>query len=433
MEAYVRAALALIGKRVHEQSSSVPTSQDDYFFARFASLKEIEGLPEYQRCLEELNRDQRISEQLDVMIGTNGRRSRSPSAHQLLAQIPDMGMGEGGYVFDAEHFDGEYKAFEEAYYSSNISYEVIAPLQGLLIDEPLDLDEDLRITWLKDGDINPYRGPGAEARARDPLRAKLCMLRTVCHLPKVVGDDIEIDVEAAKIDELKREEVNDRVEQVVGALRLCGIESVFPTAILHRTSQWSFGHDRVFPGRFQPDIHFATQADGRWMQSFKQFWHSLRAEGVKRRKFLDLAIRRYSYAHERHRLEDKIIDLLIAAESLFLSDYNKDDPYIGEIRYRLSLRAALFTETGGEARKKVFRQMRAAYDLRSTIAHGGDVTKVKIPKRAEGGSTPLEEFVWTIQAYMRFAICKAVGLAASPDTPTELVRWDELIFNADGK
>lgn len=58
------------------------------------------------------------------------------------------------------------------------------------------------------------------------------------------------------------------------------------------------------------------------------------SEGIEKRKFLDVAIRRFGYAHERPRLEDKIIDLIIGAEALFLSDYSKDS-YFGEIRYRL--------------------------------------------------------------------------------------------------
>jgi hypothetical protein len=41
----------------------------------------------------------------------------------------------------------------------------------------------------------------------------------------------------------------------------------------------------------------------------------------------------------------------------------------------------------------------------------------------------LEEFVWTIQEYMRVAIRKAVNLAVQPDTPKSLVNWDELIFS----
>jgi hypothetical protein len=119
---------------------------------------------------------------------------------------------------------------------------------------------------------------------------------------------------------------------------------------------------------------------------------------------------------------------MISAEALFLADYNKDS-YFGEIRYRLSLRAALFLTTERESQKTVFRWMRAAYDLRSKLAHGGEGHSTKLPKRADGSEVNLEEFVAAIQAYIRIALVKAINLAKDPTAPPNLVEWDELVFS----
>jgi hypothetical protein len=433
IEAYVRAAMGFIVKKALTEATSSELSDDDFFFTRVKCAGDLANLPEYQPCLEALTGDSVIAGQLDIMAGTNSRRSRAPSAEQLMRDILDLGINDGRYEFDAEHFAREYATFEEAYYSPDILYEVVAPLQGLLIDTPVRLSDDLSIDHLKDGELNQDRRPRRDYTSGDPLEAKLCAVRSICRLPKVVGDDVEINLDATQKDDARRAEANDRVEQVVSALRLCGIESIFPAAIIHRTSRWSFGHDRVFPGRFQPDIHFSTQADGPWLSSFKQFWDEFQSEPVQKRRFLNTAVRRYSYAHERHRLEDKIVDLLIAAESLFLSDYKKDDPYIGEIRYRMSLRAAVFLGSDGESRRRIFRQMRAAYDLRSLVVHGGEAEKVKLPKQPDGSLPQIENFVWTVQEIVRVALHKAIGLAQRPETPASLVVWDELIFNVDGE
>jgi Apea-like HEPN len=107
-----------------------------------------------------------------------------------------------------------------------------------------------------------------------------------------------------------------------------------------------------------------------WEEAFRQFWINLQVEGVKNKHHLGEAIRRFSYCHERHRQEDKVIDLFIAAESLFMSD----DKYIGELKYRLSERASLFI--GGSdiaACRNIFRNMKVAYNLRSDIVHGNRV------------------------------------------------------------
>jgi hypothetical protein len=428
VQAYVQAALDFITKRAGTDATPPDAGEDYFFFTRLSAGAKLTALPEYRSCREALLDDPQIAGQLDVLAGTSSRRSRSPTAEQLMLQIPDLGIRDGRYEFDTKHFELEYAAFEEAYYNPDILYEVVAPLQGLLIDGPVRLSDDLEISELKEGELSQGGRARRGTRSEAHEGGKPCAVRSICRLPKVIGDDVGIDLEESKRDEAKRAEANDRVGQVVNALRLCGIESVFPAAVIHRTSQWSFGHDRVFPGRFQPDIHFATKADGAWLSSFKQFWDGLQSEGVRKHKFLDVAVRRYSYAHERHRLEDKIVDLLVAAEALFLSDYNKADPYIGEIRFRMSLRAALFLNTNGESRRRVFRQMRAAYDLRSSIVHGGDTGKVKLPPQPDGSPTPVEDFVWTIQEYMRIALQKAIGLALLPETPMALVNWDELIF-----
>ncbi len=428
MKAYVRTALVFIVQRAHAQKSSSELNEEDLFFLRLAAGEDLARLPEYLPCLEALSSDPQIARQLDVMAGNNSRRSRSPSAEQLMKRILDLGIDNGRYKFDEEHFEHEYKAFEEAYYSPDLLYEVVAPLQGVLIDGPVSLSDDLEITQLRGDELNRNRRLRGRTRSGDPRELKLCAIRFSYRLPKIVGDDIDIDLEAAKKDDAKIAETNDRVEQVVNALRLYGVESVYPLAIIHRTNQWSFGHEQAFPGKFQPDIHFSTEVDVRWLNSFKQFWDVLQSGHIKNRKFLDVAIRRFSYAHERHRLEDKIVDLLIAADALFMSDYNKDDPYIGEIRYRLSLRAALFLGSSPDSQRMIFRQMRAAYDLRSKIAHGGDAENVKLPKQPDNTPTQLEDFVWTIQSYIRLALRKAIDLAVLPETPMDLVKWDELIF-----
>lgn len=430
MKAYVPAALNFIVQRAYEQASSSELSEDDYYFIRLNAADDLARLPEYSPCFEALIGDPKIAGQLDVMAGTNGRRSRSPSAEQLMRRIPDLGIKNGFYEFNEEHFEQEYGAFEEAYYSSDILYEVIAPLQGLLIDSPVKLSDDLEIIYLRDSKLNQDRRSRREAESGDPLDNKLCAIRTICRLPKILGE-VEPNPESWKEDEAKRAEANDRIEQVVSALRLHGVESVFPISIIHRTNQWSFGHDRAFPGRFWPDLYFSMEVDRAALNSFKQFWDILQSKQIKKRKFLDVAMRRFSYAHERHRLEDRIVDLMIAAESLFLSDYDKENQYIGEIKYRLSLRAACFLDSNRESQVRIFRQMKGAYDLRSKIAHGGDAENVKLPKHADESPTQLQEFVLMIQVYIRLALRKAIDLAVLQNTPKALVEWDELIFNVE--
>ncbi len=430
MKSYVAAAIELV---VLEFTSRPLSSLDNeaFFFARLAATDEFTKLPEYQKCLDALKADSVICSQTETLAGTNsGRRSRTQSPEGLMRTVLDLGLNKEESANDPERFEREYPKFEEAYYCSEIVYDVIAPLPGISVSHPLRLADDLELVSLPLAELNSMvvsKGRSGE----DSFGDKVCVVRSECRLPKVIGEITQQSLQDREQDQARQCAVNDRIEQVINALRLSGIENAYQSVIIHRPSQWAFDQERFFPSRFQPDVFFVSNLEDQWLQGFAVFWGQLQSEGIEKRKFLEVSIRRLGYAHERPRLEDKIIDLMIAAEALFLSDYKKDS-YFGEIRYRLSLRAALFLANEPEAEKLVFRWMRAAYDLRSTLAHGGEVSHAKLPKRPDGSDVSVADFVATIQTYVRIALVKAINIAQEPTAPFHLVDWDQLVFSGRG-
>jgi len=349
-----------------------------------------------------------------------------------MTRVLDLGLRDGHGGFDAEYFEDEYARFEDAYYCPDIVYEVIAPLPGIAIARSMRLSDDLELTSVPVAELERTALKTKERSSGHQFHDNVCILRTECRLPKVVGDDHQPNPQARAKDQRTQRAVHDRIELVVNALRLAGIENAYSSAIIHRPSKWAFDQDRFFRGRFQPDLFYVSSLEGQWLDGFAQFWQSFQSAADKKRSFLDVAIRRFGYAHERQRAEDRIIDLMISAEALFLCDYGKDN-YVGEIRYRLSLRAALFLASEPESRRTVFKWMRDAYDLRSKLAHGGEISGVKLPKRPDGTAVDLEEFVSAIQTYLRSALVKAIHLVNDPSTPKHLVEWDALVFGTDVK
>jgi hypothetical protein len=81
----------------------------------------------------------------------------------------------------------------------------------------------------------------------------------------------------------------------------------------------------------------------------------------RKKELLSQAIRRFGFAAERHRIDDKIADLMIAAESLFLGGNGKLE---GEITYRLAVRAAFFVKAPQFLRRDVFDLVKRAYGSR---------------------------------------------------------------------
>ena len=428
MKCYVAIAGDLVARRVAQQVSQFQDDEDALFSTRLSMTDELQNLPEYQICLETLLSDSVITSQTEVLTGTNsGMRERSQSAEGLMTRVLELGTQEGHRDFDADYFESEYARFEEAYYCSEIVYEVIAPLPGITLARSLRLSDDLEITSIPVEELDRTARKMKRRSSGHPFHDKVCIVRTECRLPKVVGDDHQPNLEAREEDQRTQRAVHDRIEQVVNALRLAGIENAYSSAIIHRPSKWAFDQDRFFRGCVQPDLFYVSDREDQWLDGFEQFWPSFQSAAAKKRSFLDVAIRRFGYAHERQRAEDRIIDLMISAEALFFSDYNKNN-YIGEIRYRLSMRAALFLASESESQRTVFRWMRDAYDLRSKLAHGGDVSGTKLPKRLDGTVVDIEEFVGTIQTYIRLALVRAIHLVNDPSAPKHLVDWDELVF-----
>lgn len=83
-------------------------------------------------------------------------------------------------------------------------------------------------------------------------------------------------------------------------------------------------------------------------------------------QFPDLAYNRYMLALEKESFEDRLLDLWIALESLFVPDGKK-----GEIMYKLRLRIAYYFGNTFGQRKQIADFIKHSYNHRSEIVHSG--------------------------------------------------------------
>ena len=149
---------------------------------------------------------------------------------------------------------------------------------------------------------------------------------------------------------------------------------------------------------------------------------------ARRKRLIDVAVRRFSYALERDRPDDTLIDLVIAAESLFLGDAG-DPQERGELRFRFSLRAAFFLAPDIETRKRFFQFMRNAYDARSALVHGGEPDPRLF--RVFGQDLTLEQFIERLASELRKALHRAVEIRDAGSGG--LLNWDELVLRGGGQ
>ena len=133
-------------------------------------------------------------------------------------------------------------------------------------------------------------------------------------------------------------------------------------------TEWSIGGSSIWPYVSSMDF-FEEDPTYEFRQTDMPEVNSLLVNIRKWRedKILDkinITLERFHSAYHGS-IEDRIIDQMIAFESLYLDNEQ-------ELTYKLSLRTAFMLRRRKDHREKVFDNMRKAYSYRSKIVHGNN-------------------------------------------------------------
>jgi hypothetical protein len=241
-------------------------------------------------------------------------------------------------------------------------------------------------------------------------------------VPKVVGQPPSEQPPTEFM--LRRERMLDTSERVVHALRLYRKGRFLAAGRVEFDDNAFAGgggtYERLNPVPWLFGDYRLGEEDAAGLE---QFWKSLNTSGVRQTKYLDIAMRRFSYKDERRLPEDQIVDLMIAAEALFLSG-SGDQAIRGEQRYRLALRAGSFIESERWLHHDVFKLMRMAYDVRSAVVHGGTPDKMKLP---DGSKADLGQLITAVQEVLRLALVKIIGLAGQQGSSLK-IDWEDALL-----
>jgi len=148
-------------------------------------------------------------------------------------------------------------------------------------------------------------------------------------------------------------------------------------------------HGSRMPKEFGPFPSMGTVAiDTSTRQRLQEMWPSVKKIMLSPSHYLNLPLRRLIDGLGRTRFDDRIIDYAIGLESLLLDASERN-----ELRYKFALRGATVLGESGEDKPQAFRILRDFYDARSTIVHGGSVSKLNLRSLADNGKRLLRE-VW---------------------------------------
>lgn len=429
--AYVRAAMELAanehvlekppstGTDWIRQSSNAFTMRESEvtYWAICLTLcrNKLMALPEYGRLVAALQSDATIAPMLGTTVGS-GWSSIGITADSIVHHLAHQFVRKCGSLrFDEALFGQVFRELDTDLHRSEFDYVLVTPLFGLKAESlPMRLAPTIEIDQLTDPEIvrclHMGLSPtmvlgmavvGSGIGVRIPLRAQ----RQIGEIPKD-----ELDRRIKTIGQLL-----EQVEDVIHALRLFKDGDLpHPVAVMF-SEQWPCqGATQRLGAPGGSLCNYELKADE--AVEFQRFWADLQKCSERS---VEAAIRRFGYAGERHRPEDKLVDLLIAAESLFLTDTNL------EVSYRLSVRFALFVEGSDYSRRELFDHMKKAYDVRSIIVHGREPKKEIVSPKL--GKVTFPKFVDETRQPLRLSLKKAIRMAASDDPA--FGRWEHPILD----
>ena len=425
IKSYVSKAIELIVKAACYENSISGLTEENVLSARLASAEKLTTLPEYSACTTALLADPKIKSQLWTMVGRSAFRKRSANVSALMSRLVELGLPRGTSTFNQEYFDAAYQTFEQAFYDEYLNYEVIAPLRNILITGSIRLSDEFEISYLTDDDLDSAHLTDSDLMSDSHFWGFPCAIRSTFRIRKIVGNDVEIDWPGDAADRKRFEETAARVDELVNALRLYGADTVYYSDIIFRTPQWLFSDERVFRTRMHAPVPLVHEQDETWLLEFSKFWQLLQSDRIRKRKALVQAIKRFGDALERPFDDDRLVDFIIACESLFLSD----SPAKGNLSKTLSARVAHLLSNNAADRSTVFHNMKQAYKFRSTVVHASSHT-IQI-KDEQGDPIEMDEYLGIIQTYTHLALRLMIERAAAVDLKEPLYKWNTLASDYD--
>ncbi len=389
-----------------------------------ALLSGLEDRESFQNCVDHANCDPVVGPQLNQLVGTSRTQAQLNLEQIVRSLVGGMFSEDGRFEFQEDRFRKKCDLIAGYVLATTFDYVTVAPLPGFDAPFPVKISDNIMIDRLTDeevgrcvqvGILRPL-SPNFEVIFEDSAVGIRCTTNT----KKVIGEANPVS-ESGSFGRRSLVDATTIVDDVLTALRLFKQGRVQCTGEVSGVKAWllSAGHSFRFRA-WQPPISSDYELLDPELEEIQKLWATLTDGRLEKRRFLAMALRRFNMAFERRQLDDRIVDLMIAAESLFLND-SGDPSARGELRFRLATRAANFVECPRYAPRQMFDLMRKAYDIRSQVVHGGSIKNTNLP---DNPTATLGEFVLAFADVMRLGLRRAL---IDPQVG-RTGYWEDLLF-----
>lgn len=324
--------------------------------------------------------------------------------------------------FDEKQFKDRMLAIQQFIDEPTIDFEYCTPLWNFNCQKSFELEEGVSIELLTDdvlrhslqmgvilGDPPSGRTFGTRPHTKWGLYRRLKLPKIVRQTLPAPGDPPD------RLSEICLNDANHFAEALAltknGELRIGGTFQHAPRGWPVRFSGFTFG------GWAERSLSHGTLTDSPVDIStgegtaIRCAWENLGA--TNRAESVSLALRRLRFALQRRRPDDRILDLAIACEALFLPE--DDDKR--ELNFKVALHAAHYLADGETERTEIFETVRQSYAARSIVAHGKDLSHW-----ATSQGVNVDRMILRLIEIVRTSIYKRLGFAG------EYIDWTGVVL-----
>ncbi len=395
-------------------------------FWRLFQQNEMHKLPEFKACLKTIKKDDVINKQVNTLVGTHHhgrvRLDEQNLINTVALKLLDRSLPTG---FDKAAFEKHYKQLENYLYSNKLANVRLTPLYGVksFAQIPIQFDNQVSIIKLTNDEIAMILNsnlapkslvwPDVEHRNFLPRYA----IKILYETEKLIGElPSGTHEKAVKQDKYLS---GDYEQRMLDCLRLLKTGTILGSGTVSYCKLIT-GTISSIEKREYNHFFSTISLSKKEITELVEFWK--RTGNL--RKDLHIALRRFGDAITRENPDDKMIDLMISAEALFL-------PESDELTYKLAMRTAYMLERTKQKRREVYNLMKDAYKVRSKIVHGSKPI-LPLKDRTSGQRYNMKGFTIQIEELMRRAFKKALHTSVDSGWSKKSSDWDSLFFGSGG-
>ncbi len=354
-------------------------ARNEYVAAVHAYMRasgQIKGLASFTKCEAAFAADHELAGALRQACFWGSFDALLQNAIRLSARVR-----RGRVSFDPARALAHVRDLRQALRQPNVMYQASARILGLnLVSRHVRISPNLLLVKLSRAELNrlqPLAEPYLPNSYQDqmhtfhPTEAQATLTIPVDHSQK------EAFFVAAKTASLQACELFQRLEEALLLVKGGWLE-LGPQTL----AGGIVGHGSIVPHPSGPIGTASTKLlkseEGALIQAFQHVLNPTFDDEVLLR-----AVHRFAIGRKRRSLQDRVVDLVVAWETLLLTD--KGEGMRQELFYRFSLNGSslLHKVQSRLSRAEAFDKMKAAYDVRSSIVHG---ESGKVPNKLGKGN-----------------------------------------------